>query len=127
MSIHSTNLHKYPQFDKIQNDNDDFVITDILLDHNNNLLLASNKGLLLFDKKKETFKIQKASTQIPAALHSNYIQNIIKDNSGSLWFATWGNGMDLTNIFFVFSPLILTGIHSVGLKELLNRMKLKYG
>lgn len=105
-NIENKSYEKFPEFDKIENLDDSFIIYNIIYDQNNNLLIASSKGLLHFNKNNDKLTIQKIESQNPSALHSSHIMNIMQDNAGSIWLATEDAGIsryNLTNNFTAYS------------------------
>ncbi len=84
----------------IQNEN----IIDIYEDENGNLLLGTwGNGVikLFFDPASQSFK---ESFQFSTAngLSHNYIKQILSDNEGNYWIATYGSGISvLVNDYFV--------------------------
>ncbi len=69
----------------------------IFHDETDKLLLAANGGgLISFNRKTRTFRINKGDSDEPGSLKSNTIRSIIRDNSGTIWIGTL-NGLFLYN------------------------------
>lgn len=74
-------------------------IADILEDSNNNFWLATReKGLLLFDRKTNTYKMFQGQKGMPGSLQSNTIWDLEEDNNGQLLLATEEGGLNIMNL-----------------------------
>jgi serine phosphatase RsbU (regulator of sigma subunit)/ligand-binding sensor domain-containing protein len=101
-NLSDSNYVKY----SIMNDkskNDYSSIEDIIYDENNNLYLTSNLGFTFFDTSTKEIKTAEINSQNPAALHSNNLQKIMLDITGSIWLTSGDAGIskyDLVKINF---------------------------
>ena len=93
---HSTQT-SFPIIKDINYTNDYFEINKILPYKQNNLLLATNKGLIVFDRDSKKSFITPNDKQNPSAMHTNEIRDIIQDNTGSIWISTNDAGISKYN------------------------------
>lgn len=62
------------------------------------LALATSKGLDIFNRKTNSFKHYRHSENDPKSLMSDNIKSIVKDKDGSLWIAHYGKGISHLNL-----------------------------
>jgi serine phosphatase RsbU (regulator of sigma subunit)/ligand-binding sensor domain-containing protein len=65
----------------------------IIYDAQKNLLIATSDGLIHFDIKTEQITFADVDTKNPSALNSSIISDVILDNSGSIWVASFNAGV----------------------------------
>jgi serine phosphatase RsbU (regulator of sigma subunit)/ligand-binding sensor domain-containing protein len=83
----------FPAFTKFSRGENRLDINKIIYDKHKNLLLATNQGLLHFDVNTQQITISEIDTKNPTALHSSFVEDIILDNSGSIWIASIDAGI----------------------------------
>ena len=83
----------FPSFNKFISGDNPLIIWKIIYDQKKNILLTSNKGLMYFNVITNDISVTEANPQIPAALHSLDLRDLLIDNSGSIWIASDGAGL----------------------------------
>jgi len=78
-------------------DDDFLVITDMMFDQNKDLLITTNRGLAQFNRKSKKITYAKFDITNPSALHSNDLNNIMKDKTGSIWIGSDDAGISRYN------------------------------
>lgn len=70
-------------------------VTDILMDTNGNLWLATmGEGVFKYRLESGEIKRYCHDTATPGTISNNSIYSIFQDSTGNLWFSTSGSGMD---------------------------------
>ena len=79
---------QYPEFEGL-------VVADIFLDHAGNLWLGTLDGLYQFDEDTETVLAHYPyDPNNPKGLAHNELNTMYQDQTGILWIATWGGGLN---------------------------------
>jgi ligand-binding sensor domain-containing protein len=73
-------------------------IFKIIYDQKKNIYLATNYGLMYFNVKTKELSVSEINPQNPSALHSPNINDILLDNSGSIWIANNDAGISKYDI-----------------------------
>jgi serine phosphatase RsbU (regulator of sigma subunit)/ligand-binding sensor domain-containing protein len=97
-NIKDSTYTTFPAFNKFINNENPLIISKVIYDQKKNLLLATNKGLMLFNVRTNEISVSGADPQNPAALHSLDLRDILLDNSGSIWIASNGSGVSKYDI-----------------------------
>jgi len=72
-------------------------VQSLFEDEQRNIWVGTNKGIYFFDRKTESFSYFNEKTEDGVLISSN-VNKIVKSNSGSLWIATFGQGI------FIYNP-----------------------
>lgn len=92
-NVKDSTYKDFPVFSEILKKNKNLVINKIVYDQKKNLYLATNQGLMYFNIKTKELSVSEINPQNPSALHSPTLNNILLDNSGSIWIASEGAGI----------------------------------
>ncbi len=68
-------------------------VTSLLIDNFHNLIVGTETGVSVMDMNKKTFADIQLSSHNGGGNRYNYIKAILEDNEGSIWIATFGNGL----------------------------------
>jgi len=71
-----------------RDDNTAFIVTKIINDQNDNLLITSNSGLFQFNTKTNDTKVAEIDPLNPLAMNTINLNSIMQDNSGSFWISS---------------------------------------
>ena len=90
---------KFKHYKKEQNSSNglknDYV--NALLDEDDYLWICTDNGLILFDKRKKTYKHFVHNPHDNKSIGSNSVCTIERDSRGNLWIGTWSGGLNLYN------------------------------
>ena len=86
------------------------TINHVIADEDNNLLLTSDNGFISFDTSSKGIYKAEVNSQNPTALHSNSLNRLILDNSGSIWLTSGDAGLSkydlVRNNFISYTPKV---------------------
>ena len=95
LSIHNEGIYNYnlsdstfksiPIIKRTELTNGSFYSMDMCYDQNNNIILASNYGLIQFNRADNSITYADYDLHNPTALHSYRISQIMRDNTGIFW------------------------------------------
>ena len=80
-------------FKELPTYNKDLSINKIIYDQKKNLYLITNHGLMYFNTETNELSIAELNSQNPSGLYSAYLNDIMIDNSGSIWIASEDAGV----------------------------------
>jgi serine phosphatase RsbU (regulator of sigma subunit)/ligand-binding sensor domain-containing protein len=89
---------KYPLIQFLDIEDDWSLIFNIIFDQNNNLVFTSNKGLIHFDRESKKYSKTKIDPLNPSALHSDDLNDIMLDKTGSVWITSSDAGISKYNL-----------------------------
>ncbi|MBK7105127.1 MAG: GHKL domain-containing protein [Ignavibacteriae bacterium] len=97
-NVKDSTYKDFSVFNKYLNENKSFDINKITYDQKKNLYLATNYGLMYFNIKTKELSVSEVNPQNNSALHSPNINDVILDNSGSIWIANGDAGISKYDI-----------------------------
>ena len=97
-NVKDSAYNDFPVFNEILKKNKSLVINKITYDQKKNLYLVTNQGLMYFNIKTKELSVSEINPQNPSALHSPTLNNILLDNSGSIWIASEDAGVSKYDI-----------------------------
>ena len=85
----ATNTFTHYRFDaKNPNGLANDTVSNILIDHLNNVWIGTNQGLQLLDRATGTFKLFKHNPEDPKSLSYNFVRALYEDHQGTIWVGT---------------------------------------
>ena len=81
----------------LETDDDFILISDMMFDQSKDILITTNRGLAQFNRKTKKITYAKFDITNPSALHSNYLSNVMKDKTGSIWIGSFDEGISKYN------------------------------
>jgi ligand-binding sensor domain-containing protein/signal transduction histidine kinase len=79
------------------NTGENTYFSEMKVDNNNDIWLATSKGLVFFNTQSRTFTPCPAHEKDPYGLASNSVRNLFIDHSGTLWFGVAQLGLQWIN------------------------------
>ncbi len=77
---------------------EDFQVRTILKDSKGKIWFGTNSGLVKYDPEEKKFQLHRSNSFINTTLSSDRISAMIEDDSGLLWIATFGGGVNKLNL-----------------------------
>jgi serine phosphatase RsbU (regulator of sigma subunit)/ligand-binding sensor domain-containing protein len=97
-NLKDSTYKNFPVFNDLLKKLKYLTINKIIYDQKQNLYLATNQGLIYFDTKTKQLSISEINPQNLSALHSIYLNDILLDNSGSIWIVSEDAGVSKYDI-----------------------------
>jgi len=107
LGILNTGIYNYNIKDKtyeiisipnnLMTDDDFMVITDMMFDQNKDILITMNRGLAHLNREDRKITFAKFDITNPSALHSNDLNNVMIDKTGSIWIGSDDAGISKYN------------------------------